>query len=430
MIDLLAAVYLNSQEPKNPPPPQQDPAGGIITMLLSAAGGFLSTQKKESTTDQQLTVNVNLDSDKLAPQLILDAPQNASDYSWVYQVLKLPFRVLSGKQGSGKSTLERFMIAKLKQEGWHIVCINPETNPAVWRGVEVLADPRDISQFFKDFLQWVCDRQQEARDNGIDEDDYYDLVKQRSGQNGLVAIFLMETNTYEAHGVEPDAWANFLKQCLTNIRKWGFTACFTAHSDNQTSVASKLSGFSKLLDGQPRIECIAIPHSETGEATSSGEAWLKIEGLKDRNPIKIKLHNYPKTKDFRITDERDNETPAVMVDAAIPPVTTNSNVSDIFDVQPSTNRTKSKAEELAEKLGEVCKGEGRIKVSRIPTKSKPIRNWLIEIHGKQDLEDLEQVRKLHVILGILEYQGRASIFGARDRQGLIIPSKDNEFEVI
>ena len=50
----------------------------------------------------------------------------------------------------------------------------------------------------------------------------------------------METNTYEVHGVNPDVWADALKQCLTNIRKWGFTACFTAHSDNQTSVASKL----------------------------------------------------------------------------------------------------------------------------------------------------------------------------------------------
>ncbi|NJN13285.1 MAG: hypothetical protein HC815_37360 [Richelia sp. RM1_1_1] len=52
----------------------------------------------------------------------------------------------------------------------------------------------------------------------------------------------MESNTYEVHGVDPDLWANFLKQSLTNIRKWGFTVCLTAHSDNQTSISSKLAG--------------------------------------------------------------------------------------------------------------------------------------------------------------------------------------------
>lgn len=218
-------------------------------------------------------------------------------HRWIYKLLKLPFRVLSGEQGSGKSTLERLMIRLLKDDGWHIVIINPETNPAVWSGVQVLADAEEINTFFESFPQTIRERQQQARNLKIDEDDYLDYIKEKSGLEGKVAVFLMESNTYEVHGVDADLWANFLKQSLTNIRKWGYTVCLTAHSDNQTSIASKLQGFSKLIDASPRVDCIAIA-GLNGEATSSGKALLKMKGVNDKNPIEVDLYNYPQSKKF------------------------------------------------------------------------------------------------------------------------------------
>ncbi|MFN6565211.1 MAG: ATP-binding protein [Nostoc sp. ChiSLP01] len=218
-------------------------------------------------------------------------------YQWINKLLKLPFRVLSGEQGSGKSTLERLMIRLLKDDGWHIVIINPETNPAVWSGVQVLADADEINEFFEAFPQTIRERQQQARNLGIDEDDYLDYIKDKNGLEGKVAVFLMESNTYEVHGVNADLWADFLKQSLTNIRKWGYTVCLTAHSDNQTSIASRLQGFSKLIDSSPRVDCIAKAGAN-GEATSSGKAWLKMKGLGDKNPVEVDLYNYPKSKNF------------------------------------------------------------------------------------------------------------------------------------
>jgi energy-coupling factor transporter ATP-binding protein EcfA2 len=218
-------------------------------------------------------------------------------YQWINKLLKLPFRVLSGEQGSGKSTLERLMIRLLKDDGWHVVLTNPETNPSVWSGVEVLADASEITEFFKQFPLDIRERQLEARKLGIDEDDYLDHIKDRKGLEGKVAIFLMESNTYEVHGVDPLAWADFLKQSLTNIRKWGYTVCLTAHSDNQTSIASQLKGFSAMIADAPRVDCIAKA-GENGEATSSGKALLKMKGVKDKEPIEVELYNYPKSKNF------------------------------------------------------------------------------------------------------------------------------------
>jgi hypothetical protein len=218
-------------------------------------------------------------------------------YRWIYQLLKLPFRVLSGEQGSGKSTLERLMIRLLKDDGYHVVIINSETNPSVWGGVQVLTNAEEMNLFFENFPVTIQERKQQAIDQGIDEDDYLDYLKGKTGLEGKVAIFLMESNTYEVHGVDPDYWANFLKQSLTNIRKWGFTVCLTAHSDNQTAISSKLSGFSKNIDAAPRVECISATNND-GEAVSSGKAWLKMKGVSDKEPVEVNLYNYPKSKKF------------------------------------------------------------------------------------------------------------------------------------
>lgn len=218
-------------------------------------------------------------------------------HRWIYKLLKLPFRVLSGEQGSGKSTLERLMIRLLKDDGWHIVIINPETNPAVWSGVQVLADADEINEFFEAFPQTIRGRQKQARDLKIDEDDYLDVLENKQGLEGKVAVFLMESNTYEVHGVDPTLWADFLKQSLTNIRKWGYTVCLTAHSDNQTSISTKLKGFSGMIDDAPRVDCIAKA-GVNGEATSTGKALLKMKGVRDKEPLEVDLYNYPKSKNF------------------------------------------------------------------------------------------------------------------------------------
>lgn len=257
------------------------------------------------TPEQKLIDEETGDSTKIVEIESNPVKDSSHKHQWIKQILKLPFRVISGEQGSGKSTLERWMISLLKDAGYYVVVVNPETNPSVWYGVSVLSTASEINEFFGEFIESVRDRQHEARVNGIDEDDYFDFVKQRKGKDGLVAIFLMESNTYEVHGVDPTLWADFLKQCLTNIRKWGFTACLTAHSDNQTSIASKLKGFSSLLDAQPRIDCITKADPTTGEATSSGKGLLKMKGTNDSNPLTINLVNYPKTKDFRTEKEKE-----------------------------------------------------------------------------------------------------------------------------
>lgn len=209
----------------------------------------------------------------------------------------MPLRIITGVQGSGKSTLERFLISELKKLNYEIIIINPETNPTVWGGVKVCADTKDINNFLDSIPFLVSSRVEESRELNIDEDDYLEYLDSGKSVNKRIAIFFMETNTYEAHGVIPKLLSTALKQCLTNIRKWGIIVTITAHSDNQTSISSALKGFSNLINTMPSIECLSTT-SDTGEVVGSGVGLLRLKGLKEDKPLEIELINYPKTKKF------------------------------------------------------------------------------------------------------------------------------------
>ncbi|PHJ55788.1 hypothetical protein VF14_31840 [Nostoc linckia z18] len=223
--------------------------------------------------------------------------QLEENHLWIKSILKEPFKILTGEQGSGKSTFERLLIDLLREQGHHIIILNPETIRQGANDVTVMHKIEEINAFLEKFPQSIERRQQQARNLRIDEDDYLEYLEENEhGLKGRVAIFLMEANTYEAHGVNPELWATFLKQMSTNIRKWGFTAVLTAHSPNQTSISSKLKGFSALLDSAVHIECLATTNGK-GEKIGSGKALIKKGKQGESKTVDLPFYK-PKSKHY------------------------------------------------------------------------------------------------------------------------------------
>lgn len=225
-------------------------------------------------------------------------------HQWVKGVAGLPFKVIAGVPGSGKSTMLRFFIQQTKALGNHVIVINPGTAKSVWKGVEVLTGAEEINEFFANFPEMVQKRIDEANEKVIDPDNYLNFIdsEKRKGREGRVSIFLMESNTYRNRNIDLKSFASAFGYFLTDIRKWGFTACFEAQSDNITSICKELEGYSKLFDQQPRIE--PIPDMSTGVAKSSGYAELKIEGAKQKEGAQRVQFPHVKTKDFRTEEEK------------------------------------------------------------------------------------------------------------------------------
>ena len=308
----ILTVYLMANQPQSPPKKQTD-WGAIATIIIALSPLYFSRKDESlngvgaasankganspSTSQDKVSIHIN------NSNLNTTNTVKQQDYSWVKRIVKQPFRMITGGQGSGKSTQERYWINLLKSEGWYIICLNPNTTSESWKGIEVIQEVEAIDRFLSDFPRWVERRQTDARSKGIDEDKYLKVVSEREGKEGRVAIFFMEANQFELKGVDPELWGLALKNSLTDVRKWGFTVCLTCQAGKQSTISSKLRGFSDNLKEAPQIECIATTNTD-GDAVSSGFGLLKLPGQK---PEKIALPNYPDSKDFRSDAQRQEK---------------------------------------------------------------------------------------------------------------------------
>ena len=452
MAQLLSA-YIATQQPK-PPERKETDYGALISIALALSPVFFGKSSvrpagaPENTQDGQtrnggstgsLSVRVNNYNHNVNANTNNTVVKG--DYTWVRRVVKQPFRMITGGQGSGKSTQERYWINLLKGEGWHIICVNPNTTSDSWKGVKVIQKISEIDTFLKEFPQWIDRRQEEARAKGIDEDKYLQMVSDRQGEEGRVAVFFMEANQFELKHVNPSAWADALRASLTDIRKWGFTVCLSCQAGKQSTISSKLKGFADNLKEAPQVECIATTN-EKGDAVSSGEGILRLPGQK---PERIALPNYPDSKDFTKTKENEREQRAGHSRSAgqtqgTPTQTSNSNNSTVDNpsspVLPvgddnsksSTTRQLSRREIIADKICKSLAGKGRVKVSSLARSCNALRVYLENKFQTTSFDNDELVREVHIILDISTMKEEGVVYGDRDKSGLIIPNKNNEFE--
>jgi hypothetical protein len=96
------------------------------------------------------------------------------------------------------------------------------------------------------------------------------------------------------------------------------------------------------------LPCIVKCDEQTGEAVSSGRAWLKLKGKNDANPKSIQLCNFPKTKDFRTEADKQSALTVpsspigVLTDVPVDSFKADSqeNYTETF-LQPKTSETST-----------------------------------------------------------------------------------------
>ena len=437
MGQLFLSVYIATQQPK-PPEKKELDLGALISVAVAISPVLFAKNNQQARDDKEsvrsntggVNVRVNNYNHNSSNNTNTNTTVVKGDYSWVRRVVKQPFRMIVGGQGSGKSTQERYWINLLKQEGWHVICVNPNTTPESWKGVEVIQEVSAINTFLEDFPKWVERRQSEARTKSIDEDKYLLTLTTRKGSEGRIAIFFMEANQFELKEVDPELWGYALRISLTDIRKWGFTVCLTCQAGKQSTISSKLKGFSDNLKEAPQIECIATTNSE-GDAVSSGTGILRLPGHK---PERIALPNYPDSKDFTHGANETLENASNQTNNSNNSTNNNSGspVISVGDDSRKNSSTKqlSRRELLADKICKSLAGKGRVKVSSLARSCNALRTYLENKFESSSFDNDELVREVHIILEILVMKERGVIYGERDKSGLIIPTKNNDFEVL
>lgn len=418
MTQLLSA-YIAAQQPK-PPEKKELDLGALISVAV-AISPILFSRTKDNTPAQNSGVSVQVNNYNQNTNTVVN-----NEVSWIKRIVKQPFRMITGGQGSGKSTQERYWINLLKTDSWHIICLNPNTTPDSWKGVQMIDKPQEIDNFLKEFPNWVESRREEARREKVDEDRYLDFISQRRGKKGKVAIFFQEANNFELRGVDPSIWKEALTVCLTDIRKWGFTVCLSCQADSVKTIASKLMGYAKRLEASPTIECMGLD-----EESNKYVGLLKLPG---RKVEKVLLPHYPDSKDF--TTREANGTLESDIQANNGDNSTNNNSGDpVISVGGNSGVSNNKPKELSQRevlADKICKSltnKGKVKVSRLPSLCNSLRTYLEKKFGSSSFDNDELIKEVHVILEILVMQERGVIYGEKERSGVIKPSKSNEFEV-
>ncbi len=227
------------------------------------------------------------------------------EHDWMKSIVETPLKVISGVQGSGKSSLERCLMWHLKKCGYHVVVINPATTESVWKGIEVIKDVEQINTLFKNFHSMIDKRVAEADSKKIDEDKYLNYLESNAGNrdrgHGKVAFIIQEANSYKSRKVDLEAFGSFMELCLTDIRKWGFTAVITGQSKTMSTLCPKLKGFSDLLKSQTTLIGEA-KRDPNGKSVATGRVEVHPDGPIEKTMDWRKYPNFT-SKNFLLPEE-------------------------------------------------------------------------------------------------------------------------------
>nr|WP_201280697.1 hypothetical protein [Hassalia byssoidea] len=440
-MELLITLLLTTQQPKTPPP-KDDGTGAIITALLTLFSGYLSTQKKESTGEKADNATVNINQTLLSPntkstipllpELPEQAPNNQSislnnlakalpnNIDWTDNLI-MQTALIWGNQGGGKSWLARYSIKLKLEAGYKVIVLDPDSNPFEWQGVESYHDWQDIKSQIESYLTELESRLIQFRSSSMSEDQW---ASNLFAEGKAIAYLIEEATTYSSFIKNEELLETFGKLGLTKSRKQLMPLTIVSHNNTQSCLFG-IKGLGNLVSKMLQVECLAEVNKETLKPQSTGKARLKLDSSNEW--LNVQLPEL-KTKITKFSNYGNHETEVVEENSTSEQeqAPLNQEVSEPEDIERGTTWTK-----LADKVYISCKGKGEIPVKRLPSNCNAVRDFIKETYGSQNLDDANQLRGLHIIVGVLVSLDKASFINAKySKYGDVIHDKDNLFVVI
>lgn len=427
-MDILLSFLLTAQQPKTSLPPKDDGTGGILTALLTFAGGYLSTQKKDSLAEKTNTNSAI----SLKPELSEQASNNqtiplnneqkalSNNSKWTDNLIKQT-ALIWGNQGGGKSWLARYSVKLKLEAGYKVIVLDPDSNHFEWQGVESYHNWEKIEAQVKEYNKELQARLTGFNNSSMSEEEW---TSNLFAEGKAVAYLVEEATTYSSFIKNEELLETFGKLGLTKSRKQLMPLTIVSHNNTQSCLFG-IKGLGNLVSKMLQVECLAEVNKETLKPQSTGKARLKLdssnEWLEVKLPeLKAKIANFSSYGNRETEDIQDNST-SEQEEALL-----NQEISKPEDVGRDTTWTK-----LADKVYISCKSKGEIPVKRLPSSCNAIRDFIKETYGSQDLDNANQLRDLHIIVGVLVSQDRAKFTNTKySKYGDVIHDKDNLFVVV
>ena len=254
-----------------------------------------------------------------------EVPQVNSEFAWSNDLLGYPSVLVWGPQGSGKTSFAEWLVAERLKLGHEIIICDPHREYGQWEGLKVVGDGMNYEAIDKELVAFT---------NKIKE--RYKFRSKTKNYNPVPITIICDEFTGWADRCEGSA--DFMGECLTDIRKVNMHAIFIAHSKTNAATGGK-KGMSKTKEaGLLELELEAKVNPQTRKASPKLKGKLRYPGMADKDRIPVKIAPWMKvSSDFRNLAKQSKTQPQSQP--------TEEPDADIIDVE---------VQEVAEEMGQLA----------------------------------------------------------------------------
>jgi hypothetical protein len=300
------------------------------------------------------------------------ARQGKLEQSWLDSFIKQTALVW-GNQGSGKSWFARYLAKRKAEEGYRVIVLDPDSNPAEWQGVESYHDFNDIASFLRWYLDDLTGRYQAFNQSNMPEQEWREKLW-RDGK--AIAIICEEVTTYIDLIEDKELLSQFFRLGLTKSRKQEMPLTFVSHNNTQSALGG-VKGLGNLIARMLQIELKTDINPRTLQPTASGKGAVKLDGSNEWMPVDIPRIK-KKITQFGGQKETDQEMDWKKAIANLE----DSYKAAEFMVEDTSDRTVESDSELVE-LGDYLlsklNGKGWVLLSQVKSAAWKAREWSNEL---------------------------------------------------
>lgn len=259
-----------------------------------------------------------------------ETEQSSSEYAWSNDLLGYPSVLVWGPQGSGKTSFAEWLVSERLKLGHEIIICDPHREYGQWDGLKVVGDGMDYEAIDKELIAFTTKIKER----------YKQRAKTKNYNPVPITIICDEFTSWSDRC---EGAADFMAECLTDIRKVNMHALFIAHAKTNAATGGK-KGMSKTKEaGLLELELEAKVNPQTRKASPKLKGKLRYPGMADKDRISVKIAPWMKvSSDFRSlvkqhkTQSQPTEEPdqANVIDVEV------REVAEDFD-QPQTQSQQS-----------------------------------------------------------------------------------------
>lgn len=210
----------------------------------------------------------------LQPNLAIEGI--AGDFDWANDLIRYHAVMVVGGQGSGKSTLVKWLAERRLELGDCVIAVDPHAAYGQWEGLEVVGAGLNYAAV-NEFMQATCD----------DIERRYLAIATKPDPDLPPITIINEEMTNQSDECDGKTLQRYDGKLSADIRKTGYKVIKVSHNDTLTTTGGK-AGTKKIQDSYIRLYLESKPDPSVPDGVSPAFKGKLV--LPNSDPIEVKIN--------------------------------------------------------------------------------------------------------------------------------------------